>query len=329
MADEQSTEIFDDLYLGLRAGGALRKQRRGEPLTDRGAGGARPLAAAVAVAQGDRDRRLRRRHVRPRLHPRRPDLRPLAQSLIEVVRGDITQQALDAIVNAANSSAARRRRRRRRDPPRGRARRSCARVPAARRLRDRRARRRPDAGRLPARWVIHTVGPVWRGGDARRAGAARVVPPPLARRWPREARRPTDGRRSRRISLRHLRATRCCRTPRRSPSTPCAATRRPRTRDARGRARSARRARSSAVFNDERRYESASLPVTSSRRVRPPAARPPRPVVLPCGEKITAGTSSSAGSTSRRTTSKSVDHDGRDRDGEEHRPAAEEDRRPT
>ena len=36
MADDASTdapEIFDDLYLGLRAGGALRKQRRGEPLT--------------------------------------------------------------------------------------------------------------------------------------------------------------------------------------------------------------------------------------------------------------------------------------------------------
>ena len=33
MSDEQSSEIFDDLYLGLRAGGALRKQRRGEPLT--------------------------------------------------------------------------------------------------------------------------------------------------------------------------------------------------------------------------------------------------------------------------------------------------------
>jgi hypothetical protein len=32
MADE-STEVFDDLYLGLRAGGALRKQRRGEELT--------------------------------------------------------------------------------------------------------------------------------------------------------------------------------------------------------------------------------------------------------------------------------------------------------
>ena len=27
------TELFDDLYLGLRAGGALRKRRRGESLT--------------------------------------------------------------------------------------------------------------------------------------------------------------------------------------------------------------------------------------------------------------------------------------------------------
>ena len=33
MANEQSGEIFDDLYLGVRAGGAMRKQRRGEPLT--------------------------------------------------------------------------------------------------------------------------------------------------------------------------------------------------------------------------------------------------------------------------------------------------------
>ena len=32
MANE-TTEIFDDLYLGLRAGGAMRKKRRGEPLT--------------------------------------------------------------------------------------------------------------------------------------------------------------------------------------------------------------------------------------------------------------------------------------------------------
>lgn len=29
----ETPEVFDDLYLGLRAGGALRKKRRGEPLT--------------------------------------------------------------------------------------------------------------------------------------------------------------------------------------------------------------------------------------------------------------------------------------------------------
>ena len=35
MVDEpaESAEIVEDLYLGLRAGGALRKKRRGEPLT--------------------------------------------------------------------------------------------------------------------------------------------------------------------------------------------------------------------------------------------------------------------------------------------------------
>jgi hypothetical protein len=33
MKDEQASEIFDDLYLGIRAGGALRKKRRGERLT--------------------------------------------------------------------------------------------------------------------------------------------------------------------------------------------------------------------------------------------------------------------------------------------------------
>jgi hypothetical protein len=30
---DENTENFDDLYLALRAGGAVRKQRRGEPLT--------------------------------------------------------------------------------------------------------------------------------------------------------------------------------------------------------------------------------------------------------------------------------------------------------
>ena len=29
----EAPEIFDDLYLGLRAGGAIRKRRKGEPLT--------------------------------------------------------------------------------------------------------------------------------------------------------------------------------------------------------------------------------------------------------------------------------------------------------
>jgi hypothetical protein len=30
---ESGSEVFDDMYLGVRAGGALRKRRRGEPLT--------------------------------------------------------------------------------------------------------------------------------------------------------------------------------------------------------------------------------------------------------------------------------------------------------
>ena len=30
---DEPTEIFDDMYLGLRAGAAGRKQRRGEPLS--------------------------------------------------------------------------------------------------------------------------------------------------------------------------------------------------------------------------------------------------------------------------------------------------------
>lgn len=29
----EAPELFDDIYLGLRAGGAVRKQRRGEPLS--------------------------------------------------------------------------------------------------------------------------------------------------------------------------------------------------------------------------------------------------------------------------------------------------------
>ena len=33
MKYEGGNEIFDDVYLGVRAGGALRKKRRGETLT--------------------------------------------------------------------------------------------------------------------------------------------------------------------------------------------------------------------------------------------------------------------------------------------------------
>ena len=80
MADE-SAEIFDDLYLGLRAGGALRKQRRGEPLTaeEQEALGRwqrlSPWRKAIAIGA------FARRHLRARLHARRPRLRPLAQGL--------------------------------------------------------------------------------------------------------------------------------------------------------------------------------------------------------------------------------------------------------
>jgi hypothetical protein len=34
VVSEQTPEIFDDIYLGLQAGGAMRKKRRGEELTE-------------------------------------------------------------------------------------------------------------------------------------------------------------------------------------------------------------------------------------------------------------------------------------------------------
>jgi hypothetical protein len=57
----ESPEVFDDLYLGLRAGGAMRKKRRGEPLTAEeqealgrweGLSGARKTLAVGAFALG-------------------------------------------------------------------------------------------------------------------------------------------------------------------------------------------------------------------------------------------------------------------------------------
>ena len=86
-------------------------------------------------------------------------------SRLEAVQGDITQEAVDAIVNAAN-------------PALGRGGGVCGAIFAAAgpaldeacaalggcATGD--AKATPGFA-LPARWIIHAVGPVWRGGDQR------------------------------------------------------------------------------------------------------------------------------------------------------------------
>ncbi|MCA9672796.1 MAG: O-acetyl-ADP-ribose deacetylase [Myxococcales bacterium] len=97
------------------------------------------------------------------------DALEIGSSRLELVRGDITAQSVDAIVNAANSSlmggggvdgAIHRKG-------------GPAILEACRAVRARQGRLATGdavattAGELDARWVIHTVGPVYNGGDAR------------------------------------------------------------------------------------------------------------------------------------------------------------------
>ena len=96
------------------------------------------------------------------------DRRRVGDATIEVVLGDITTIPVDAIVNAANSQLV----------GGGGVDGAIHRAGGPEIMRDLADRYGPNrfcppggavittGGRLPARWVIHAVGPIWRGGSA-------------------------------------------------------------------------------------------------------------------------------------------------------------------
>ena len=113
-------------------------------------------------------------------HRRRDVRRRAMAGRMVVVQGDITEAGGRCDRQCRQRAPARRRRGRRRDPSRGRAR--AARRNAAGSAAARPARRgSPRATELPARYVIHTVGPGLARRRPGRAGAARRVLSQLAR----------------------------------------------------------------------------------------------------------------------------------------------------